>query len=280
MKSKLSLFCIANILFFLVMPLRGYHIIWGMLIEGIVFFLFTLWALGHYKGKIKEPTILLLIILSVIWLELPIRLISGFAESLFSIQLITNTLLAIVLGYLFHKKKYVFVVLGGFLWLFLSTIGQRHFAEYITYRNTNLYVNIGDEQVINIDNKEGCFSQFTSEYVLLDFWSSSCAVCFEKFPIVQELFEKYKDNEKVEVVSIFTCTRKGEDVKSGDDLLRKRGYSFPLFAISENSPIFQKCYFNAFPHVLILDSKRNVIFSGSIDFAKKKLASLVADGAK
>ena len=273
MKSKLSLFCLANILFFMIMPLRTYSIIVAIIIEGIAFFMFTLWALWHYKGHIKDYLILLLTILAVIWLELPVRLFN-FVESLFTIQLITNTVLAIVLAFLCYKKKYIFVVLGGFLWLFLSTIGQRYFAEYITYRNTNLYVNIGNEQVTGLDGEDGHISQFTSEYVLLDFWSSSCGVCFEKFPKVQKLYDEYKDDERVEIISIFVCTREGENALTGDELLRNRGYTFPVFSISDDSPIFKKCNFNAFPHVLILDSKRNVIFSGSIEFAERKLGSL------
>jgi thiol-disulfide isomerase/thioredoxin len=117
-------------------------------------------------------------------------------------------------------------------------------------------------------------SDVESEYLVLDVWSSGCGYCIRQLPEIQELHDEYKGSN-IKVVSLFACYRKGETFNDGYEIMKERNCYFPLFAVEEkDSPILTRCEISRYPHVLILDKKRTVIFSGSLEFAKRKLKSL------
>ena len=275
MMKKLILFLIANIVHMVVLQLRAYSITWAIVGEGLAFFFLTLWALSYFKDSIKTWHIPIIILLGKFWIEVPIRLIQP-KETFLTTLLVTNTLLAIILAYLYHRGYFKSFIIGIWAWLLLSTTGQQFFAEYASHGNAVLHVNIGQELIVSTDNKELSFSELPAEYVLLDFWSSSCGVCFQEFPIVQELADTYnKEGSRIQVVSIFTCTRDGEDVGFGSDLLKERGWSFPVYAIQKDSPVFKICNFNAFPRVILLDANREIIYNGSLAYAERKIQNIM-----
>lgn len=48
------------------------------------------------------------------------------------------------------------------------------------------------------------------------------------------------------------------------EIMKERNCYFPLFAVEEkDNPILTRCEISCYPHVLILDKKRTVIFNGS-----------------
>ena len=187
----------------------------------------------------------------------------------------TNTLLAIAIAYLVYKGKRIIPAIGICLWLLLGTIGQTYWVEYVHNKDVKLNANIAQELLIDKEGKSLSIKELPKDYVLLDIWSSSCGVCFIKFPQVQELYNELEKNERVTIASVFTSTRKGEDINTGKALLQEEGWTFPVYCIESDSPIFRICNFNAFPKVLILDSQRNVVFAGSIEFAKDKIKNLL-----
>lgn len=274
MNILFKIFAFANITLFISIPVRAYSIKWAIILEGILFFFLTLWLLRKYAPLIGKRKVLLAIVLGLVWLELPARL-TDFSGSLFSIQLITNTLLAIAIAYLVHKGKMIIPAIGICLWTLLGTIGQTHWVEYVHNKDVKLNANISQELLIDKDGEPLSVKELPNDYVLLDIWSSSCGVCFIKFPQVQELYNELKKNDRVTIASIFTCTKEGEDVNTGISLLQEEGWTFPVYCIEGDSPIFKICNFNAFPKVLILDCQRNVIFAGSIEFAKDKIKDIL-----
>ena len=79
--------------------------------------------------------------------------------------------------------------------------------------------------------------------------------------------------KRVQVASLFVCY-KDETIKTALEIVNKRGCDMPVYAVDKSSVILSECGISTYPHVLILDKQRNVIFNGSLEFAKRKLKSL------
>lgn len=72
------------------------------------------------------------------------------------------------------------------------------------YMNLGTEVNVGDKMVDgNLYDPEGNLrhlSEFTGQYILLDFWSMGCGPCVQSIPEMEDIIEMYKD--KLVVIGI------------------------------------------------------------------------------
>ena len=172
-----------------------------------------------------------------------------------------------------YRKKWLFAILGA-LCVFGITEGHKQWVEWVVFGDyPTLSVNLADCEVTDSTHTFK-LSDVESEYLVLDVWSSGCGYCIRQLPEIQELHDEYKGSN-IEVVSLFACYRKGETFNDGYEIMKERNCNFPLFAVEEkDNPILTRCKIDAFPHVLILDKKRTVIFNGSLEFAKRKMKRL------
>jgi len=123
----------------------------------------------------------------------------------------------------------------------------------------------------NDSNENFYFSNIDCTYLVLDFWISSCGVCFKMFPEVQRVYERY-NNEHIQVYGIFARDEKREETPAnGTEMLRERGYTFSSLSIDREDPILKEMSVTAFPTVLIFDKEKTIVFRGSILQAEKFL---------
>lgn len=264
-------------------PLRGYYVgLYGAtIILTIAFALLTWWAMKRYAPKAGFRRVLIPLLAPWLFVELASRLLEfifireDFYSSLFSMPTSVMPLFAVITIAIFYRyrKKWLFAILGT-LCVFGITEGHKQWVEWIRYGDyPTLSVNLADCEVTDSTHTFK-LSDVESEYLVLDVWSSGCGYCIRQLPEIQELHDEYKGSN-IEVVSLFACYRKGETFNDGYEIMKERNCSFPLFAVEEkDNPILTRCKIDAFPHVLILDKKRTVIFNGSLEFAKRKLKSL------
>jgi thiol-disulfide isomerase/thioredoxin len=65
--------------------------------------------------------------------------------------------------------------------------------------------------------------------IFVDFWATWCGPCKRSFPAVQKLYDKYKDNPRVQF-AIINCWERTEDRKATvKEFLSKNPYTFPIF---------------------------------------------------
>ena len=264
-------------------PLRGYYVgLYGAtIILTIAFALLTWWAMKRYAPKAGFRRVLIPLLAPWLFVELASRLLEfifireDFYSSLFSMPTSVMPLFAVITIAIFYRyrKKWLFAILGT-LCVFGITEGHKQWVEWIRYGDyPTLSVNLADCEVTDSTHTFK-LSDVESEYLVLDVWSSGCGYCIRQLPEIQELHDEYKGSN-IEVVSLFACYRKGETFNDGYEIMKERNCNFPLFAVEEkNNPILTRCEISRYPHVLILDKKRTVIFNGSLEFAKRKLKSL------
>lgn len=265
------------------MPLRGYV---SFAVDTIVgFFLFIL--LSYYLIKKKEESVspVKILFILVIGLVIPNSMrFWEFKETLLSFPDQLFHLLGIVVGYLLFKiKNYskwivlattsiacIFMYAKGYeLWLNklnYGTFTEQIIAEKIT---TEIAFTDSTNSVININHLKG-------QIVLLDFWNTKCGFCYKKFPVVQDAYDKYKHNPKVNFYSV-NFFLNGID-KEGDAfrIIKERGHSFPVL-ICKDKATLNALNITCYPTVLVINRGGELVFRGDIEDADRKVEELLKE---
>lgn len=271
-KSYLLLFVLALLAYGLIAPVRGCGFKLATGLHCVAFFALTFWALWKYRSQLNPWGILSMIILP--WLpEFAYRIYTPESTliSLPCTALPMQAILAAVIIY-YNRKIWLILVLG-FALIYSVTEGQNQWYEWASYGTNQAGPScLAAAEVFN-GEQTVALGDMKEDYLVLDVWSSTCGSCINALPEVQALHDKYKDNPKVKVASLFVCY-KDETIDKALEIVKKRGCSMPVYAVDKSSVILSECGISTYPHVLIIDKDRNVIFNGSLAFAKRKLKTL------
>ena len=84
---------------------------------------------------------------------------------------------------------------------------------------------------------------------------------------------KYKkEKNEVFLTSVFV-KYDDEQFSDGQKILADYNCTFPMVSVSGNDSILKYLNIQGFPEIIILDENKEVIFKGSLERAKKKLAT-------
>ncbi len=136
---------------------------------------------------------------------------------------------------------------------------------------------IGNVIIYKTTDDSLCLRDLKQKYLLLDFWNSGCGVCYAKFSLIQELYDKYKQRDDILIGGVFVKSKRDKNLDAGETILRKRGYTFSTFATEKETDFFRKSGVKVYPTVLILDEDRNIVYIGGVDDASGKLKKLLND---
>ncbi len=271
-KSYLLLFVLALLAYVLIVPVRSHGFKLATGLHCVAFFALTFWALWKYRSQLNPWGILSMIILP--WLpEFAYRIYTP-ASTLTSLPCTALPMQAILAAVIIYYNRNIWLVLLlGTSMIYSVTEGQNQWYEWASYgTNKTRPTCLATAEVYN-GEQSVALGDMKEDYLVLDVWSSTCGSCINALPEVQALHDQYKDDPKVEVASLFVCY-KDETIDKAIDIAKERGCNMPVFAVDKSSVILTECGISSYPHVLILDKDRNVIFNGSLQFAKRKLKSL------
>ncbi len=162
---------------------------------------------------------------------------------------------------IYYNRKIWLILLLAAAFLYSVTEGQNQWYEWANYgMNKARPASLATAEVFT-GGQSVALSDMNEEYLVF------------ALPEVQALHGQYKDNPKVQVASLFVCY-KDETIETALNIVKKRGCDLPVYAVDKSSVILAECGITAYPRVLILDKNRNVVFNGSLAFAKRKLKSL------
>jgi len=161
-----------------------------------------------------------------------------------------------------NKKIYILIAA-----LFISCASFVFLPNVINYANnknprTNeLYPNISlidkDEQVVKFAK---------NKIIILDFWTTSCGVCFKKFPDLEKVFLKYKNNPQIELYSV-NVPLKRDSFEKIKELVGNLDYNFPaLYAISEEKTE-KEFNIKGYPHLVIIKNNK-IRYEGFLNIDK------------
>ena len=271
-KNYLLLFFLALLAYVALMPVRGYDLKITASLHCAAFFALTFWALWKYNSRLNPWAIVFMIVLP--WLaDFGFRIYTP-ETTLWSLPLTALPLQAILAAVIiYYNRKIWLVLLLAAALIYSVTEGQNQWYEWAKYgKNQAKPISLATAEVID-GEKTVALGDMNEEYLVFDVWSSTCGSCINALPEVQALHDQYKDNPKVEIASLFVCY-KDESIEMALEIVKKRGCDLPVYAVDKSNVILAECGITAYPRVLILDESRNVIFNGSLKFAKRKLESL------
>ncbi len=113
------------------------------------------------------------------------------------------------------------------------------------------------------DNKGNNYSLSEKDKLyVIDFWNNGCYVCFEKFPYLKKLQNKYQQNDGVEILAVNVYQDSSTIAKSEKLLLKTDNGDLNNFYIDEKSvEIFDLKWF---PKTIVLKNNE-IIFEGNIE---------------
>lgn len=277
MKKYAIIFVLSLFLDVISSLLRSFSDTWAVIIDSLCFYVFTFLFLQKCAQTKKDIVyVLVSIILGMILLEFPIRVVH-FTETKKTLVSSLIPIVSVIMStaYFLYRKNAT-LALSLFLWLGLVFFVRPSWHNFVLYGKLDKGINVSDQKLL-IDSTFINFREIRKKYVLLDFWSSKCGVCFRTFPKVQKLYDEFKEKENVMIASVFVA-HDDETYSDGTRLLQKDGYTFPVIGCTDwNSSLISTLGINGVPTVIILNEKKEVIFRGSIEFAQKKFEKIAKE---
>ncbi len=138
------------------------------------------------------------------------------------------------------------VVLG--LVEMLSLLGAPVLAERMTTRTVD--VPMPEIGAVGLDGRAIDSSDFKGRVTVLYFWATWCPVCWEEFPKLEKLYERYEANPKVAflVINVGGPDNTPETAKS---FIEAGGYRIP--AAFDSRHIAARLTIRVYPFLLVLD---------------------------
>ena len=170
-------------------------------------------------------------------------------------------------AYFKFKNKIILIVAIGIF----AIVGYVFFQNVLVLvENQNAEMN-GRYPLVNFTDENKTSVSFAKDKIIvLDFWTTSCSICFTKFPDLEKTYLKYKNNHDVLIYAVNVPLR-DDKFYEAKVMLNKLGYTFPKIYATSAKQIEDSLKINSFPHMIIIkdgriryngifESDRNVAF--------------------
>jgi len=190
-------------------------------------------------------------------------------------------LLGIISGFLYLRLENPFRLLPFLISLIFASLfiffqGWDYLAHYYNFGTFTGRINAYrlSQKVEGIDQQNAKITNelFENKIVLLDFWITTCGLCFRKFPQVQAAYDKYKNNPSV---AIYTVNNPVEENKPNQvfEMIKEEGYSFPV-VIPTDEHLAEKFGVKGYPTTFVINPNGQIVYKGDIDGAVKLVDEL------
>lgn len=266
--------------YFCFLGLSGFPL--SILLGTLIYYTFTALLLNSTWGK--QNRIFILIVVIAPFIPELIGRAFIFRETLISFpDTLLKILATIISWFLFGYTKGSLLRIGGSIVIFSTALWSSFygFNYWINFVNHKSFSGRFDQHINNeiiVQDSHGRFENLDSlyqNYILLDFWSKRCGVCYKMMPEFEKLYERFKDSKDVKIYSIF-CRNEDDRYNFGDSIVKSLGYSFPVVNIdySENPALMKELGIESFPQFLIIDRDKNIVYHGNLSLAEKFLENL------
>ncbi len=156
----------------------------------------------------------------------------------------------ILISFLFASLAYYFFLLN--------------FTEHIRYKDCKLPDDKKfNETFFDMSGNKVLSSDFKGKVVVLDLWSTSCNVCFRKFPEFEKFYNSNRDKIVIYAVGLKLRSQDNTDLKK---VIEKQDYDFPFLIAERGFDYYRNRYsINGVPSVLILDTDGNIVYNNVLN---------------
>lgn len=172
------------------------------------------------------------------------------------------------LSYLYIKTKKVFIIPVSLVSFYY--VGFYLFTTIFTYvANRDAERNMNLPNITLVDSSGTKIDLFREKVIVLDFWSTTCGICFEKFPDFQSVSDKYKSNKNVEIYAV-NFPLKNDRFAKTTKVLDSIGYTFSKLYAKSAKEIEDSLHFNTFPHLIIVKDGK-IRYDGMLETDKNTM---------
>jgi peroxiredoxin len=282
LKTKIKAFFIillVSLVLLLLIPFITDRIQYNTVFSFIGYFFLTLFSIKIFGKKLSTVAIVVIIFTTILVLQ-SFTIYTWFVWDTAGLPAVAAHCLAVISAYFLFQWKspqkflpvflsicfVVFMFFQGWdYWIYRINHGT--FTGRVQAYNLPAKFEASDEQQ-NIVTDES----FRDKIVLLDFWYTGCGACFEKFPQVQAVYNRYKDDPSV---AIFAVDKPIEEDTPGQafQVIKDEGYTFPV-VIAKDEELPKKFGVKYYPTTFVIDRSGQIVFKGDIAGAVKMVEEL------
>jgi len=222
------------------------------------------------KSKFNKLTIFLALTVPylavfVSFSDLKAATLAGFVFILFSVTMAYFLSRAIKKDRWSHFKKWGFVSIF-LLMIVTNFIFTMNWLEYL-YAKTDHLPETGFSETFYDDDQNQVISSdtFEGKVVVLDLWSTSCGLCFKKFPEFERFYEKNKNRNDLLIYAV-NLPYRDQSVENVREVIADMDYSFPVLIATNDFQVYKKLYnISGVPSVIILDKEGKMIYNSRLN---------------
>lgn len=267
---------LASLLMLTLITLVSNKIYNNTLLSFIGYFYLTLLSFKVFNKKLSPKYIAAIIFATMLLMQSYI-IYTWFVQDTYGMPAAAACYLSVASAYFYHKNKppknIIPFVLSSCFVVFMFFQGWDYWIHRINYGTFTGSVaahdlpakfEAFDEQKISVTDND-----FNQKIVLLDFWTTTCGVCFEKFPQLQAAHEKYKNDSSVMILAVNKPIEEDKPNQAFDDI-RERRHSFPV-VVTEDEDLAEKFGVKGYPTTFVINRAGQIVYKGDIEGAIKQV---------
>jgi thiol-disulfide isomerase/thioredoxin len=114
-------------------------------------------------------------------------------------------------------------------------------------------IKYSDFKLLDAKNDTIYSQDLNNKVIVMDFWATWCKPCVRSFPVMQEFYNKYRNNDKVKFLIINTGQR--DTKEKALDFIGRNHYDLP-FAFDLKQQVTKRYGVASIPRIIIIDKKR------------------------
>lgn len=251
------------------------NIYWNCVGAFLVCFCLTIYCIKKFGNNKPTWKLLLTLVLVRLLLLGGYDLYVHLSEELYGSPVLTIHLLGIISGFFYLKLKRPFnlmpLAFSSVFVLFIFFLGWDLYAHKRAYQTftgrVEAYSLPAKFEARDEQNNLVADDNFKNKIVLLDFWYTGCGVCFQKFPQLEAIYNKYKNDSSVVILAV---NKPIEEDKPNEafQVIKTEGFSFPV-VITKDEDLAERFGVRVYPTTFVINQNGQIIYKGGIEGAVK-----------
>ncbi len=126
--------------------------------------------------------------------------------------------------------------------------------------------------LVSLKNEIVPLESFKGKVIFINLWASWCPPCRAEMPTIENLYEKLKDNRNI----VFAAISLDEDPFKAKELIKKEGYTFPVYFPAGNFPSIYNS--GTIPSTYIISRQGKIVAKeiGMADYNTSKVINFIS----
>jgi len=160
----------------------------------------------------------------------------------------------------------------------LGYVGMPNWLAYSFSKKTSDRFPVPSIQLTNVNGESFNLNEQSGKVLVLDFWSTSCGICFKKFPDFDRLKQKYTSQKDIEFYAV-NLIQPREELSSVMKITGSFNFSFSTLYTDNNSAnqIRELLKVEAVPTIVIINKQGEVVYTGDFNTEKYVFVNNIYD---